>query len=508
MGYDTTFEGGLYFDRALAPEHRAYLEAFSRTRRVRRNSNRAAALPDPVRSAAGLPVGIQGAYFVGGAGEWGELDDESVLDGDKPPVGQPGLGCDWVPDPSGVMLQWNGAEKFYAYIDWLEYLLEHFIAPWGYRLEHGRVYWQGQQYEDRGFLEADKGRVFERRLRAAWPASLGAKLHLHSHCPLFSALLCSPTVLGDEFFAWGYELGPRRFAGAQGDAIDLAPLRAGIGVFSAWLQRELLAPACVAAAIRSRRAGRFVQARCLQVFAERAALQSLSAEHEEVDRLYAVIRSEPAERAEWALRSLRESAFAWALFLQRERCTAGPREPGVERLRLSLAGRRRARRLERRRRKHARQHRRLEHRARLNDERDAVLNEAFKSLPSTVLCALHATRSLIAARQALALTAIDPARFAATGEPPEAHSLEYWDAYGAQLDDLLDALALAASEATAAALQFMAASDIQGAWRDLLEALSSCARESAATCVRTESVIVPTQRGSAGGHSSDNVITA
>jgi hypothetical protein len=46
---------------------------------------------------------------------------------------------------------WNGAEKFYYYVKWLEYLIEHFLAPWGYVL-NGTVTWQGEEGEDQGTI--------------------------------------------------------------------------------------------------------------------------------------------------------------------------------------------------------------------------------------------------------------------------------------------------------------------------------------------------------------------
>jgi len=133
----------------LRPEHAAYLTAFSQTRRMRRDPAKAQRLPDPVRETAGLPLGPEGTYFVGGGGSYGQEHDESVLDYNRPPTGQPGLWCQWVPDKSWTALVWNGGEKFYDYVPWLEYLLEHFLGPWGY-LVNGEITWQGEEETDRG----------------------------------------------------------------------------------------------------------------------------------------------------------------------------------------------------------------------------------------------------------------------------------------------------------------------------------------------------------------------
>ena len=154
MGYDTDFRGEFTLDRELAPEHRAYLEKFAETRRMVRAPHLLAYLPDPVREAAGLPVGHQGAYFVGGLGFMGQDRDPSVCEGNYPPAGQPSLWCQWRPTPDGMGIEWNGSEKFYDFVPWLEYLIEHFLKPWGYVL-NGNVEWQGEDPSDMGIIRCN-----------------------------------------------------------------------------------------------------------------------------------------------------------------------------------------------------------------------------------------------------------------------------------------------------------------------------------------------------------------
>jgi hypothetical protein len=135
----------------LRPEHAAYLRAFSDTRQMKRNGTRARQLPDPVRKAAGLPLGREAAYFVGGRGFAGQDPDDSIIDQNEPPRGQPGLWCHWAPTEDGTAIAWNGAEKFYSYVEWLEYLILHFLTRWGYVL-NGRVDWQGEEDSDQGTI--------------------------------------------------------------------------------------------------------------------------------------------------------------------------------------------------------------------------------------------------------------------------------------------------------------------------------------------------------------------
>lgn len=151
MGYTTTFTGHFGLDRPLTPEHLAYLKAFAETRRMRRDNNVIETLkfPDPVREATSLQLGVDGEFFVGVTENHGQVRDESVLDYNRQPYTQPGLWCQWIPTEDGKAIVWDGSEKFYAYIKWLNYIIASFLFRWGYRL-NGVVEWQGESDGDRG----------------------------------------------------------------------------------------------------------------------------------------------------------------------------------------------------------------------------------------------------------------------------------------------------------------------------------------------------------------------
>lgn len=158
MGYTTDFTGALQLDKPLLPEHAAYLHAFNRTRRMKRNALAAQRLPDPVREAVGLPVGDSGGYFVGGTGFCGQDRDASVIDYNDEPIGQPGLWCQWIPSEDATQIIWDGGEKFYKYAEWLQYVIDHFLVPWGYSLS-GSVAWEGERADDIGTLVVTDGKV-------------------------------------------------------------------------------------------------------------------------------------------------------------------------------------------------------------------------------------------------------------------------------------------------------------------------------------------------------------
>ena len=147
MGYSTDFEGSMKINPPLSPEQVEYINTFSRTRRMKRDL--AEQLPDPIREAVGLPIGDEGAYFVGGTGFMGQDRDSSVVDGNRPPSGQPGLWCQWEVSKDGTELYWDGGEKFYDYVDWLQYLYNNFFSVWGNNLD-GEITWQGQEPDDKG----------------------------------------------------------------------------------------------------------------------------------------------------------------------------------------------------------------------------------------------------------------------------------------------------------------------------------------------------------------------
>jgi len=150
MGYNTDLFGSFKLDRPLSQAQNIYLKKFSETRRMKRNASIADTLTDSARSAVGLPVGEEGEYFVGGKEDmFGQNKDESVIDYNRPPRTQPGLWCQWIPNNNGTEIEWDGEEKFYDHVEWIEYIIKNFIKPWNYYL-NGEVEWQGDERDDIG----------------------------------------------------------------------------------------------------------------------------------------------------------------------------------------------------------------------------------------------------------------------------------------------------------------------------------------------------------------------
>lgn len=106
MGYTTEFTGRVAIQPSLNPTEITYLRDFANSRRMNR------------------PVGP----YATSEHSYSELGFESY---NRPPAGQPGLWCGWVPAADGTAIEWNGVEKFYEATAWMTYLIDHFLKPGG-----------------------------------------------------------------------------------------------------------------------------------------------------------------------------------------------------------------------------------------------------------------------------------------------------------------------------------------------------------------------------------------
>jgi len=137
MGYTTDFEGSFNITPVLSQKDNEFLTKFSETRRMARN--------------VGPEYGIEGEFYVDGTGWAGQDSDKNVINYNRPPSTQPGLWCQWIPTDDGSELVWNGGEKFYNYVEWLDYLIDKILAPRGYTL-NGECQWFGENRDDVGTI--------------------------------------------------------------------------------------------------------------------------------------------------------------------------------------------------------------------------------------------------------------------------------------------------------------------------------------------------------------------
>lgn len=144
MGYTTDFTGQIEVSPPLNDEEIEYLKKFSETRRMSCE---------------------QGPYYVDRGGLFGQDHEDGISNYNSPPAGQPSLWCQWVPTDDGQHIEWNGTEKFYCSVEWMQYLMDHFIGPTPLAAPeldflqphtlNGEITAQGEEYDDRWVLKVE-----------------------------------------------------------------------------------------------------------------------------------------------------------------------------------------------------------------------------------------------------------------------------------------------------------------------------------------------------------------
>lgn len=148
MGYTTEFSGSINVDPPLNEAEIDYLKRFAESRRMKRKN---------------------GPYYIG-TGSSGQDQEPDIEDYNRPPDGQPGLWCQWVPNDNGTEIEWDGGEKFYNSPEWMQYIIDHFLAP-GAKAKselpflqanhvlNGEIEAQGEESDDRWLLVVKDNKV-------------------------------------------------------------------------------------------------------------------------------------------------------------------------------------------------------------------------------------------------------------------------------------------------------------------------------------------------------------
>lgn len=153
MGYHTEFYGKFEFNEPVTQELANYINAFSRSRRMKLDNEKIKELfPNWEKLCFEGKLGQQGEYFIGlGAFGMNTTVNPAIIEMNQPPDTQPGLWCDWTISEDCKDLIWNQAEKTYNTEEWLKYLIDHFFAPKSYIL-NGEVRYQGEDWADHGII--------------------------------------------------------------------------------------------------------------------------------------------------------------------------------------------------------------------------------------------------------------------------------------------------------------------------------------------------------------------
>lgn len=152
MGYTTDFDGNFKINKKLDRDTLALLIGLNETRRMARNID---------------GFGVQGEFYIDSKDTGYGDHSDNVIDHNSPPRTQPGLWCQWRPNDAGTSIAWDGGEKFYHYIEWLQYLIDAVLAPRGYSLS-GTVTWQGEQSDDTGKIIVKDNSVTGKRGRIVY----------------------------------------------------------------------------------------------------------------------------------------------------------------------------------------------------------------------------------------------------------------------------------------------------------------------------------------------------
>ena len=194
MGYTTDFDGELQLSKNLTPEQFNFINKLNETRRMRRDVTK---LMERYKGKHGYPgrsidthtpeeiYGNEGEYFVGGEGYAGQDSEDTIIDYNTPPGQirasglnnfetyweesqkriregkcQPGLWLQWKIEEINYkhFLMWDGGEKFYYYVEWLNYLITQFFDKWDVKL-NGEIKWKGEDSDDIGKIIVDNNEV-------------------------------------------------------------------------------------------------------------------------------------------------------------------------------------------------------------------------------------------------------------------------------------------------------------------------------------------------------------
>jgi hypothetical protein len=167
MGYTTYFTGRLVTTNPVTDEQLEYLSKFIKSRRMKRDVKILCEMDKGRNGFPGMTLETNTPEEVyGNDGEY-YVDDavpESIIDYNKPPgqgngkkgLCQPGLWCQWEVKrdfdiPTTICLEWDGGEKFYNYVEWLNYLIKHFFSKWNI-VFNGSIEWKGEDGSDRGVI--------------------------------------------------------------------------------------------------------------------------------------------------------------------------------------------------------------------------------------------------------------------------------------------------------------------------------------------------------------------
>lgn len=76
------------------------------------------------------------------------------------PFGKPSIWLQWVivEENNKYYLEWDETEKFYEYVDWLEYIIKYVFKVWDVKL-NGEIEWRGEEWVDTGTIVVEDSNI-------------------------------------------------------------------------------------------------------------------------------------------------------------------------------------------------------------------------------------------------------------------------------------------------------------------------------------------------------------
>lgn len=84
------------------------------------------------------------------------------LEGNSGSPNAPDSYCDWQLTKDCMGLEWSGAEKFYHYVEWLQWLYDNILKKDGIQIT-GALKYEGESSDDMGSIIFENGKFIQRK---------------------------------------------------------------------------------------------------------------------------------------------------------------------------------------------------------------------------------------------------------------------------------------------------------------------------------------------------------
>jgi len=154
MGYTTKLNGRFKLNKKLEKDVANLINGIATTRRMKRDISKLAKKFRISEELALMKFGIDGEFYFNTCDfkNFGQNIDDTIIDQNIPPETQPGLWCQWYYFEKDNEIRWDEGEKFYNYIEWIEYIIKKILEPRNYYL-NGTVLWFGEDDDDKGIIK-------------------------------------------------------------------------------------------------------------------------------------------------------------------------------------------------------------------------------------------------------------------------------------------------------------------------------------------------------------------